>query len=64
MSRKGDIPIMERKATLIAIIRLTLAALLNSAPFLYCLACWFQLGASGSPAAWNILGRLLLEITH
>ena len=44
--------------------RLTLSTLMNLIPFLYCLACWFQLGATGIPAAWNLLGRLLLEITH
>lgn len=45
-------------------MKLTLSTLYNLIPFLYCLACWFQLGATGTPAAWNLLGRLLLEITH
>lgn len=43
--------------------RLALSTLANLMPFLYCLACWFQLGATGTPAAWNLLGRLLLAIT-
>lgn len=38
--------------------------LCNLMPFLYLLACWFQLGTSGTPAAWNLLGRLLLAIIH
>ena len=42
---------------------LAFAALVNLLPILYMLACWFQLGATGTPAAWNLLGRLLLAIT-
>ena len=44
-------------------MKLTLSTLANLIPFLYCLACWFQLGVTGTPAAWNLLGRLLLAIT-
>jgi hypothetical protein len=28
------------------------------------LASWFQLAVSGSPAAWNVLGRIFLAIIH
>ena len=38
--------------------------LTNLAPFVYIVLCWIQLSVSGSPATWNILGRLLLSIVH
>lgn len=38
--------------------------LTNLAPFLYIILCWIQLALTGSPATWNILGRLLLSIIH
>lgn len=38
--------------------------LANFAPFAYIILCWIQLAIAGSPATWNILGRLLLSIIH
>ena len=38
--------------------------LANFAPFAYIILCWIQLGVTGSPASWNVLGRLLLAIIH
>lgn len=38
--------------------------LANFAPFIYLILCWIQLGLTGTPAAWNVLGRLLLAIVH
>lgn len=43
-------------------MKLAISTLVNLLPFAYGLACWFQLGVCGTPAAWNLLGRLLLAI--
>lgn len=35
----------------------------NLIPILYILACWIELALSaGSPAIWNLFGRLLLIV--
>lgn len=38
--------------------------LANFAPFAYVVLCWIQLALAGTPASWNILGRLLLAIVY